>query len=63
MVELPSLIQYARYFAHTTLLYYCVYILRVVLPRHSWGLYGELSFLLSGGAAVRPNILWLTLPF
>ena len=37
-------------------------ILRVLLPRNSWGLYGELSFFLSGAAVLWTNILWSTTP-
>ena len=42
--------------------YFTMYIaFWVALPRHSWDLYGELSFgFPSGAAALGPNILWST---
>ena len=64
MVVLPTLIQCTRFFFQVLPYYFTVYIvLRVVLPRHSWGLYGELSFgYPSGATALGPNILWSTPP-
>ena len=64
MVELPPLIQCTRCFFQVLLYYFTVYIVfRVVLPRYSWGFYGELSFGFLGKAdALRPNILWSTSP-
>ena len=44
--------------------YFTMYIVfRVILPRHSWSLYGGLSFdFPSGTVVLRPNILWSTPP-
>ena len=51
------------FFFNATILLTMYIILRVVLPRHSWGLYGDLVFGFPSGADVfRPNILWSTPP-
>ena len=62
MVELPPLIQYARYFASITLLYYCVHHPQGCIAQTLTGPLWGAVFFLSGATALGPNILWSAPP-